>query len=75
MQSYIDKYYKIIANNIKKIRLDNKLSQEAFAEKLGCSREYISRLENYKEHISQQMLLQASFIFKVNPEYFYIAHE
>ena len=75
MQSYIDKYYKIIADNMKNIRLDNKLSQESFSEKLGCSREYISRLENYKEHISQQMLLQTSFIFKVNPEYFYTIHE
>lgn len=71
MQNFLNTYYRIIADNMKKIRLSNNLSQESFAEKLGCSREYVSRLENYKEKISQNMLLKISYVMKIKPEEFY----
>lgn len=71
MQDYIEKYYKRFANNFKTLRLENEYSQEKLAEKLNCSREYISRLENYNEKMSLQMLLKASFALKVSPEIFF----
>ena len=37
------------------------------AEKLNCSREFISRVENCKERVSLNMLLKISELFKVNP--------
>ena len=71
MQGEFPNYYNIISNNIKRLRLSNGLSQEIFAEKLGCSREYISRLENYHEQISLQMILNVSKVFNIKPQTFF----
>ncbi len=71
MQEYEVMYHKIIADNIKKLRKSQKLSQENFAEKINCSREFVSRLENLKEKPSLKMLLKLSFLFKVAPTYFF----
>lgn len=60
-------YYKIISLNIRKLRTEGKLSQEKLAERLGCSREFISRVENQKERVSLAMLLKIAELFKVNP--------
>ncbi len=71
MQKYEVMYHKIISANIKKLRKDAKLSQEEFAEKVNCSREFVSRVENLKEKVSLKMLLKLSELFKVNPKYFF----
>lgn len=71
MQEYEVMYHKTIAGNIKKLRKTNHLSQENFAEKINCSREFVSRMENLKEKPSLKMLLKLSFIFKVEPTYFF----
>ena len=70
MQEYEVMYHKLIASRIKKLRKANKLSQENFAEKINCSREFVSRLENLKEKPSLKMLLKLSYTFGVNPVYF-----
>lgn len=67
MQNYEVMYLNIIANNLKSLRKRLKLTQEDFAEKLGCSREFISRIENHKENLSLRMILKVSFIFKLDP--------
>ncbi|MFQ8626512.1 MAG: helix-turn-helix domain-containing protein [Candidatus Gastranaerophilaceae bacterium] len=61
------KYHDIISKNIKKLRTSAKYSQEEMAEKLSCSREFISRVENRKEKISLNMLLKIANLFNVNP--------
>ncbi len=71
MQEYEVMYHKIISKNIKKLRKEAKLSQESFAEKLNCSREFISRVENLKEKVSLKMILKLSEIFKISPKYFF----
>ena len=71
MQKYEVMYHKIISANIKNLRKTNKLSQESFAEKIGCSREFVSRMENLKEKPSLKMLLKLSYIFKTTPETFF----
>lgn len=71
MQKYEVMYHKIISANIKKLRKEAKLSQEEFAEKLNCSREFISRVENLKEKVSLKMILKLSELFKINPKYFF----
>ena len=71
MQKYQVMYHKIISANIKKLRKNAKLSQEEFAEKVNCSREFVSRVENLKEKVSLKMLLKLSELFKVNPKYFF----
>ena len=71
MQKYEVMYHKIIANNIKKLRKNAKMSQETFAEKINCSREFVSRMENLKEKQSLKMLLKLAFLFNVQPQYFF----
>ena len=61
------KYHEIISKNIKKLRTSAKYSQEEMAEKLSCSREFISRVENRKEKISLNMMLKIANLFNVNP--------
>lgn len=43
---------KVFANNVKKYRTDSGLSQEAFAEKAGLHRTYISAIEREKRSIA-----------------------
>ena len=43
---------KVFANNVKKYRTEKGLSQEAFAEKAGLHRTYISAIECYRRSIS-----------------------
>lgn len=71
MQKYEVMYHKIIAKNIKNLRKNAKMSQETFAEKINCSREFVSRMENFKEKPSLKMLLKLSFLFNINPQYFF----
>lgn len=61
------KYHDVIAKNIRKLRTQAKLSQETLAEGVGCSREFISRIENFKEKVSLNMLLKVAEMFKINP--------
>ncbi len=66
------KYHDIIAQNIKRLRIEAKLSQESMAEKLSCSREFISRVENRREKVSLNMLLKIADLFQINPSSLFI---
>ncbi len=66
MQDYEVAYQKFIAKRIREIRKANKLSQEKFAEKLECSREFISRVENNKERLSLKLLIKVAHVFKIS---------
>ncbi len=66
------KYHDIIAQNIKRLRIEAKLSQESMAEKLSCSREFISRVENRREKVSLNMLLKIADLFQINPSNLFI---
>lgn len=70
MQKYEVMYHKI-SFEIKKLRKEAKLSQEELAEKLNCSREFVSRVENNKEKVSLKMLFTLSEVFKVSPKVFF----
>ncbi|HIT55338.1 TPA: helix-turn-helix transcriptional regulator [Candidatus Galligastranaerophilus intestinigallinarum] len=71
MQNYEVMYHKFFAKKIREIRKANKLSQEKFAEKLDCSREFISRLENNKEKLSLKLLLKLAHVFNINLREFF----
>ena len=47
---------KNLGQNIKKYRTAKNLSQEALAEKVGLTREYITRVENGQKYISLRKL-------------------
>ena len=67
-------YYQIIRQNIKKIRLQKKLTQQDLADMIGMSREYICDIENESRHkhisiaclsrISQALDIDISLFFK-----------
>lgn len=71
MENKESEYHNIISKNIKKLRTAAKLSQESMAEKLSCSREFISRVENQKERVSLNMLLKIAELFNVKPSDFF----
>lgn len=66
------KYHAIIAKNIRNLRTSAKISQEKMAENLGCSREFISRVENSKERISLNMLLKIAEYFNISPSQLFL---
>ena len=61
----------ILAMNLKYYRKLLNLSQEKFAESIGCSREYVSRLENNREKISLSLLLHIAVLYQKKPEEFF----
>ena len=58
-----------LGNKISKIRKDNNLTQEDFAEKLDVSRQAISRWENGTALPDAQNILQISKLFNVTADY------
>lgn len=70
MPKYEVMYHKI-SSEIKRLRKDAKLSQEELAEKLNCSREFVSRVENNRERVSLKMIFILSEVFNVSPKVFF----
>lgn len=74
MNNRFEKYYEThlgtIIKNVKKFREDKNLSQEALAEMVDCSREFINRVENRKEDLSLKLLLRLAFELGIEPENF-----
>lgn len=70
MSKYEVMYHKI-SSEIKRLRKDAKLSQEELAEKLNCSREFVSRVENNRERVSLKMIFILSEVFNVSPKVFF----
>jgi len=55
-----------LSDNLKKIRKENNLSQEELAEKLGVSRQSVSKWESGTSYPEMDKLLQIAKIFNVN---------
>ena len=70
MQKYEVMYHKI-SKTIKELRKKSEFSQEVLAEKLGCSREFVSRVENNREKVSLKMIFQLSEVFNISPKEFF----
>jgi transcriptional regulator with XRE-family HTH domain len=68
--------YKTVANNIKKIRKEQGMSQEKLAEKAGIHVTYISRIERHKqapsldvvEKIGKALNIEIYKLFQVPPK-------
>ena len=67
---------KVFGSNMRKYRLEKGLSQEAFAEKCGLHRTYISGIERYTRNISLENIqrvadaleIEAYKLFLEDPE-------
>lgn len=55
-----------LANNLKKIRKDNNLSQEQLAEKLNVSRQAISKWESNQAYPEMDKIMQICKLYNVN---------
>lgn len=68
---YLETSIEHITLNIKKFREERNLSQEALAEMVDCSREFINRVENRKEDLSLKLLLRIAYELGVAPDSFF----
>ena len=59
----------IIGNNIKKLRLNNKLTQEQLASELQISRTNITHYEQGKRKPKLEMIIKISEYFNVSIDY------
>ena len=55
-----------LADNLKKIRKDNNLSQEDLADKLGVSRQSVSKWESGQAYPEMDKVLQICKLFNLN---------
>ena len=55
-----------LAENLKKIRKDNNLSQEQLAEQLGVSRQSVSKWESGQAYPEMDKVLQLAKMFNLN---------
>lgn len=62
---------KTISKSVKKIRKENKLTQEKLAELLNVSVEHISRIENCKYTCSIMLIFKICTIFKMDIHTFF----
>ena len=49
----------------RKYRLKANLTQQELADKVGCSKAFISQLENHKKEVSVKLLIHISIILNV----------
>ena len=61
-------YYQIIRCNLKKIRLQKKLTQQEMADMIGMSREYICDIENEKrkKHVTIAVLGRIADVLNID---------
>jgi len=64
---------------LRKYRLKANLTQQELAEKVGCSKAYISQLENHNREISVKLLIHLSWILDTCPckllDYYKCTHD
>lgn len=58
------------ANNLRKIRIANKFTQEKVAFELGITQKAYSKIENGEVCLSQEKLIKISKLYGVSPIYF-----
>lgn len=59
----------MLGNNIKKLRLANKMNQVEFAKKLSVTKQTVSNWENNNIQPSVEMLMKVADVFNVTTDY------
>ena len=62
----INTYHERLAKNIRRLRIENKYSQEYLAELTDRTREHINRLESGKETIGFTTFIKLAQVFNVS---------
>ena len=61
------KYQELLAKNIKKLRLENNLTQEFFAEKVGLTTNGVSNIERNRYQPTAETIDKICKAFKITP--------
>lgn len=75
MSSFEDYFYKNIAKQVRKYRLERGYTQEKLSEILSKYSKYIGHIERCERKISNTMLIKLLEILKVQPVEFYSFNE
>lgn len=75
MSSFEDYFYKNIAIQVRKYRLERGYTQEQLSEMLSKNSKYIGHIERCERKISNTMLIKLLEILKVQPLDFYSFNE
>lgn len=75
MSSFEDYFYKNIAKQVRKYRLERGYTQEKLSEILSKNLKYIGHIERCERKISNTMLIKLLDILKVQPVEFYSFNE
>lgn len=65
MEVFVMDIIKVFGKNVKKLRLENNLSQEKFAELCGLHRTYISDIECFTRNVSLETVQKIADAFKI----------
>lgn len=71
MSSFEDYYYKNIAEQIRKYRLKNGLTQEELSDMLSKNLKYIGHIERCERKISNTVIIKLLETLKIQPSEFY----
>lgn len=71
MSSFEEYFYKNIAKQVRKYRLEKGLTQEQLSEILSKNLKYIGHVERCERKISNKMIIELLKILKVQPNEFY----
>ena len=64
--------YKLISNNLKRLRSLQNISQLSLAQKTGLTHNFINDIENCKKGVSARTLAKFSTAFNVDPYQFFL---
>ncbi len=66
-----DVIYKVFGRMIQDGRIKKKMTQEQFAEKMGISTKYVSKIETGVRGLGQSKLIKCMEILEISPNTFY----
>ena len=73
-----EEFYRLIGNNLKKIRIEHHDSQEKFAEKIDMSRGFISQIESpglTGVGVSLDTLFKICIVYNIDIREFFVGFE
>lgn len=59
---------RLLATNLRRLRAERKLTQDALAEKTGLNRAYLSLVENARRNISLDNICKIAAVLAVTPK-------
>ena len=68
-------YFQVLGENVRDLRLKNRLTQEGLSEKCDMHRTYIGAIERGDRNVSLRNIIRIAKALSVTPEYLLTAHD